>query len=107
MPFEQGEAIPFVQPDPPVRDFYLARVGCGGGPVNLVLLGLASAAVSRFALLRVSWKSVAFCAASRYVFLELSRASQARFHQVPRDTQRKPHALRLSAAKASQLLVGG
>jgi len=38
MPFEQGEAIPFVQPDPPVRAFYLANVG-GGGPVNLVLLG--------------------------------------------------------------------
>ena len=38
MPFEQGEAIPFVQPDPPVRVFYLASVG-GGGPVNLVLLG--------------------------------------------------------------------
>ena len=38
MPFEQGEAIPFVQPDPPVRAFYLANAG-GGGPVNLVLLG--------------------------------------------------------------------
>lgn len=38
MPFEQGEAIPFVQPDPPVRAFYLAIVG-GGGPVNLVSLG--------------------------------------------------------------------
>ena len=37
MPFEQGEAIPFVQPDPPVRAFYLAIAG-GGGPVNLVLL---------------------------------------------------------------------
>ena len=33
MPFEQGEAIPFVQPDPPVRAFYLA-IGDGGGPVN-------------------------------------------------------------------------
>jgi len=33
MPFEQGEAIPFVHPDPPVRGFYLAIVG-GGGPVN-------------------------------------------------------------------------
>jgi hypothetical protein len=38
MPFEQGEAIPFVQPDPTVRGFYLASVG-SGGPVNLVLLG--------------------------------------------------------------------
>ena len=38
MPFEQGEAIPFVQPDPPVRAFYVANAG-GGGPVNLVLLG--------------------------------------------------------------------
>jgi hypothetical protein len=38
MPFEQGEAIPFVQPDPRVRVFSLASVG-GRGPVNLVLLG--------------------------------------------------------------------
>jgi len=38
MPFEQGEAIPFVQPDPPAQAFYLAIAG-GGGPVNLVLLG--------------------------------------------------------------------
>ena len=38
MPFEQGEAIPFVQPDPPVRAFFLAS-DCGGGPVNLVSLG--------------------------------------------------------------------
>lgn len=37
MPFEQGEAIPFVQPDPPVRAFYLATVG-GGGPANLIFL---------------------------------------------------------------------
>ena len=52
MPFEQGEAIPFVQPDPPVRAFYLASVG-GGGPVNLVLLGLAlelDALMNRFRL---------------------------------------------------------
>ena len=33
MPFEQGEAIPFVQPDPPVRAFYSANAVCGG-PVN-------------------------------------------------------------------------
>ena len=39
MPFEQGEAIPFVQPGPPVRAFYLASIA-GGGPVNLVLLGM-------------------------------------------------------------------
>jgi len=31
-------AQPRVQPDPPVRAFYLANVG-GGGPVNLVSLG--------------------------------------------------------------------
>jgi hypothetical protein len=31
-------AEPRVQPDPPVRAFYLAIVG-GGGSVNLVLLG--------------------------------------------------------------------
>jgi len=36
MPFEQGEAIPFVQPDAPVRAFYLANVG-GGAPVNLIV----------------------------------------------------------------------
>jgi len=33
------EAWPRVQPDPPVRAFYLASAG-GGGPVNLVLLGV-------------------------------------------------------------------
>ena len=41
MPFEQGEAIPFVQPDPPVRVLYLAIAG-GGGPVNLVSLGVTN-----------------------------------------------------------------
>ncbi len=50
MPFEQGEAIPFVQPDPPVRAFYLAIAG-GGGPVNLVLLGRNFDAASPFATL--------------------------------------------------------
>jgi hypothetical protein len=32
-------AEPRVQPDPPVRAFYLASAG-GGGPVNLVSLGV-------------------------------------------------------------------
>ena len=36
MPFEQGEAIPFVQPDPPIGVYYLASAG---GPINLVSLG--------------------------------------------------------------------
>ena len=31
-------AYPRVEPDPPVRAFYLANLG-GGGPVNLYLLG--------------------------------------------------------------------
>ena len=48
MPFEQGEAIPFVQPDPPVRAFYLANAN-GGGPVNLVSLGRNNDAVVPFA----------------------------------------------------------
>jgi len=34
-------AYPRVQPDPPVRAFFLANAG-GGGPVNLVLLGPTS-----------------------------------------------------------------
>ena len=38
MPFEQGEAIPFGQPDPPVRAFYLASAS-GGGPIYLTLSG--------------------------------------------------------------------
>ena len=38
MPFEQGEAIPFVRGDAPARAFYLANAG-GGAPLNLVLLG--------------------------------------------------------------------
>lgn len=33
------DAQPRVQPDPPVQAFYLAIVS-GGGPVNLVLLGV-------------------------------------------------------------------
>src|SRR6266550_5522304 len=47
MPFEQGEAIPFVQPDAPVCAFYLAIAG-GGGPVNLVLLGGMSMPTYRY-----------------------------------------------------------
>jgi len=36
---ENGQ--PLIEPDPPIRAFYLATVG-GGGPVNLVLLGSAT-----------------------------------------------------------------
>jgi len=36
MPFEQGEAIPFVQPDQPVRVSYLANAD-SGAPVKETL----------------------------------------------------------------------
>ena len=44
------DAQPRVQPDPPVRAFYLASAG-GGGPVNLVLLGRTMSEVSTTVLM--------------------------------------------------------
>ena len=47
----KNDAQPRVQPDPPIRAFYLANAG-GGGPANLVLLGHIAPSES---LPSVSW----------------------------------------------------